>query len=160
VTADYLTGEALDTLLRTGDVPLNEGGDRGVVTRHAKALGGVGPLHTWGRLFLTMPEAAALSVLLVCDQGWNRSVLDAMTVPDDMPGAGEDSLDIYRVPVPSAAARPAPGTRPRTWSTPGPEHGPDPRAGARPAMPGRSQTLASQAGGWPCPRLARAADPR
>ena len=98
-TADYLTGEALDTLLRTGDVPLNEGGDRGVVTRHARALGGVGPLHTWGRLFLTMPEAAALTVLLVCDQGWNRSVLDAMTVPDDMPGAGEDGLDIYRVPV-------------------------------------------------------------
>jgi len=67
-TADYLTGEALDTLLRNGDVPLNEGGDRGVVTRHAKALGGAGPLHTWGRLFLTMPEAAALAVLLVCDQ--------------------------------------------------------------------------------------------
>ena len=98
-TADYLTGEALDTLLRTGDVPLNEGGDRGVVTRHARALGGASPLCTWGRLFLTMPEAAALSVLLVCDQGWNRSVLDAMTVPDDMPGAGEDGLDIYRVPV-------------------------------------------------------------
>lgn len=78
---------------------LNEGGDRGVVARHAKALGGVGPLHTWGRLFLTMPEAAALTVLLVCDQGWNRSVLDAMTVPDDMPGAGEDGLDIYRVLV-------------------------------------------------------------
>jgi hypothetical protein len=26
-------------------------------------------------------------------------VLDAMTVPDDMPGAGEEGLDIYRVPV-------------------------------------------------------------
>jgi hypothetical protein len=46
-----------------------------------------------------MPEAAALAVVLVCDQGWNRSVLDAMTVPDDMPGAGEDGLNIYRVPV-------------------------------------------------------------
>ena len=50
-----------------------------------------------GRLFLTMPEAAALAVLLVCEHGWNRSVLDVMTVPDDMPGAGEDDLDIYRV---------------------------------------------------------------
>lgn len=98
-TADYLTGEALDMLLRTGDVPLNAGRDRGVLARHARALGGVSPLHTWGRLFLTMPEAAALAVLLVCDQGWNRSVLDAMTVPDDMPGAGEDGLDMYRVPV-------------------------------------------------------------
>jgi hypothetical protein len=98
-TADYLTGEALDVLLRTGDVPLTTAGDRQVLARHARALGGAGPEHTWARLFLTMPEAAALTVLLVCDQGWNRSVLDAMTVPDDMPGAGEDGLDIYRVPV-------------------------------------------------------------
>ena len=98
-TADYLTGEALDTLLRTGDVPLTASADRAVVARHARALGGVTPPHTWARLFLTMPEAAALAVLLVCDQGWNRSVLDAMTVPDDMPGVGEDGLDIYRVPV-------------------------------------------------------------
>ncbi|HEY1323202.1 MAG TPA: hypothetical protein VGF32_23290 [Streptosporangiaceae bacterium] len=98
-TAGYLTGEALDVLLRTGDVPLNTTGDRRVLARHARALGGAGPEHTWARLFLTMREAAALTVLLVCDQGWNRSVLDAMTVPDDMPGAGEDGLDIYRVPV-------------------------------------------------------------
>jgi hypothetical protein len=98
-TADYLTGEALDVLLRTGDVPLTTAADRQVIARHARALGGVGPEHTWARLFLTMTEAAALAVLLVCDQGWNRSVLDAMTVPDDMPGAGEDGLDIYRVPV-------------------------------------------------------------
>jgi len=98
-TADYLTGEALDVLLRTGDVPLSAAGDRSVLARYAQALGGAGPEHTWARLFLTMREAAALAVLLVCDQGWNRSVLDAMTVPDDMPGAGEDGLDIYRVPV-------------------------------------------------------------
>jgi len=98
-TAGYLAGEALDVLLRTGDVPLTSAGDRQVLARHARALGGVGPERTWARLFLTMREAAALTVLLVCDQGWNRSVLDAMTVPDDMPGAGEDGWDIYRVPV-------------------------------------------------------------
>ena len=89
-TAGYLTGEALDVLQRTGDVPLTQARHRAVTARHARALGGAGPQHTWARLFLTMPEAAALAVLLVCDQGWNRSVLDAMTVPDDMPGAGED----------------------------------------------------------------------
>jgi hypothetical protein len=98
-TGDYLAGEALDVLLRTGDVPLNTAGDRRVLARHARALGGVGPENTWARLFLTMQEAAALAVLLVCDQGWNRSVLDAMTVPDDMPGAGEDGLDIYRAEI-------------------------------------------------------------
>jgi hypothetical protein len=70
-----------------------------VTARHARALGGTGPQHTWARLFLTLPEAAALAVLLVCDQGWNRSVLDVMTVPDDMPGAGEDGLDVYRAGI-------------------------------------------------------------
>lgn len=98
-TASCLTGEALDSLLRTGDVPLVGSGYRHVADRYARALGGTGAEHTWSRLFLTLPEAAALAVLLVCEHGWNRSVLDAMTVPDDMPGAGEDDLDIYRVPL-------------------------------------------------------------
>jgi hypothetical protein len=98
-TADYLTGEALDSLLRTGDVPLAAGGHRAVVARHARALGGAGAGRTWARLFLTLPEASALAVLLVCDQGWNRAVLDAMTVPDASPGAGEDDLGIYRVQI-------------------------------------------------------------
>jgi len=98
-TAGYLTGEALDVLQRTGDIPLTRAGHRAVTARHAKALDGAGPQHTWARLFLTMPEAAALAVLLVCDQGWNRSVLNVMTVPDDMPGAGEDDLDIYRAGI-------------------------------------------------------------
>jgi hypothetical protein len=98
-TVGYVTGEALDVLQRTGDVPLTWAGHRSVTARHARALGGAGPQHTWARLFLTMPEAAALTVLLVCDQGWNRSVLDVMTIPDDMPGAGEDGLDIYRAGI-------------------------------------------------------------
>lgn len=98
-TARYLAGEALDVLQRTGDVPLTRAGHRNVTARHARALGGAGPQHTWARLFLTMPEAAALAVLLVCDQGWNRSVLDVMAVPDDVPGAGEESLDIYRAGI-------------------------------------------------------------
>jgi hypothetical protein len=98
-TAGYLTGEALDVLQRTGEVPLIQAQHRAVTARHARALGGAGPQHTWARLFLTMPEAAALAVLLVCDQGWNRSVLDMMAVPDGMPGVGEESLDIYRAGI-------------------------------------------------------------
>jgi hypothetical protein len=38
-------------------------------------------------------------VLLVCEQGYNRAVLDEMTVPSTAPGAGDDELDIYRVEV-------------------------------------------------------------
>jgi hypothetical protein len=74
-TAGYLAGEALDVLQRTGDVSLTSARHRSVTARHARALGGAGPQHTRARLFLTMPAAAALAVLLVCDQGWNRSVL-------------------------------------------------------------------------------------
>jgi len=66
-----------------------------------------------------MLEAAARAVLLVCEQGWNRSVLDAMTVPDDMPGAGEDGLDIYRAEI-RKRRRP-----PRTRHTTGPEFTPE-----------------------------------
>jgi len=46
-----------------------------------------------------MPEAYALAVLLVCEQGWNRAVLDEMTVPSDVAGAGDDDLDIYGVEI-------------------------------------------------------------
>ncbi len=98
-TAGYLIGEALDTALRTGDVPLARGAARTVVPRYARALGGSGADQTWARLFLTLPEACALAVLLICDQGWNAAVLDAMTVPSDAPGAGEDDLGIYRVEI-------------------------------------------------------------
>ncbi|HEV8556615.1 MAG TPA: hypothetical protein VGR06_09495 [Actinophytocola sp.] len=88
-------------MLRTGDVPLarTHHGRRSVLRRYARALGGRSAEATWGRLFLTLPEASALAVLLVCEQGWNRAVLDAMTVPSTAPGAGEDELDIYRVEI-------------------------------------------------------------
>jgi hypothetical protein len=35
-----------------------------------------------------MQEAYALAVLLVCEQGYNRAVLDEMTVPSAAPGSG------------------------------------------------------------------------
>ena len=46
-TAGYLTGEALDSLLRTGDVPLTGSGHRNVAARYARALGGSRAEHTW-----------------------------------------------------------------------------------------------------------------
>jgi hypothetical protein len=92
---DWLLGEALDSVLRTGDVPLARRTHRTILARYIRACGGRSPEQTWGRLILTMPEAYALAVLLICDQGWNRAVLDAMPVPDDAPSVGEDGLDIY-----------------------------------------------------------------
>jgi hypothetical protein len=100
-TGDFMVGEALDSLPRTGEVPMNHSpnGRRSVPRRYAQALGGRSPEQTWGRLFLTMPEAYALAVLLVCEQGYNRAVLDDMTVPDTAASRGEDGLDIYRVEI-------------------------------------------------------------
>jgi hypothetical protein len=98
---DFMIGEALDSVLRTGNLPHTRTphGDRSRPRRLVRALGGWSAEHTWTRLFLTMQEAYALAVLLVCEQGYNRAVLDEMTVPSTAPGAGEDDLDVYRVEI-------------------------------------------------------------
>jgi len=99
-SSDFLLGEALDALLRTGDVPrIDANGRTNIDDRYLDVLGGRSAEQIWGRLFLTMPEAYALAVLLVCEQGYNRAVLDEMTVPSTSPGAGDEALDIYRVEI-------------------------------------------------------------
>lgn len=45
-------------------------------------------------LFLTPHEAWACAVLLMCENGWNLSVIRRMTAPDDQAGRGDD-FDIY-----------------------------------------------------------------
>ncbi len=87
--------------LRTGDVPLanTADGHRRMLARYVRALGGRDPEQTWGRLFLTLPEALALTVLFVCAEGWNWSVLDKLCVPDESPAEGDDDLAIYRVEI-------------------------------------------------------------
>lgn len=94
---DWVIGEALDAILRTGDVP-RPGVGRDMLHRHARALGGRGADKTWVRLFLTGPEAFALAVLLVASEGWNRSVLHLMRVPDHDPAVG-DEFDIHLVEI-------------------------------------------------------------
>ncbi len=94
----WLLGEALDVLLRTGDVP-RAGAHRDVPHRYARALGGRGAGKTWARLYLTCSEAFALAVLLVASESWNRSVLDRMRVPEHYPAAGDDGFDIHLVEV-------------------------------------------------------------
>ncbi|RKS70669.1 hypothetical protein BZB76_5144 [Actinomadura pelletieri DSM 43383] len=98
-SADWLIGEALDSVLRTGDVPRGRRQQRTVLARYVRACGGRAAEQTWGRLLLTLQEAYALAVLLICDQGWNRAVLDQMPVPDDAPGMGENGLEIYRTEI-------------------------------------------------------------
>jgi hypothetical protein len=56
-TDDWLTGKALDCLVRTGDVPLTGNGYRTVSKPFRRALRGSGPEQTWGRLFLSQTDS-------------------------------------------------------------------------------------------------------
>ncbi|MFF7019914.1 hypothetical protein ACFY97_02655 [Streptomyces klenkii] len=95
---DWLIGDALDCLARTGDVPSNPraGGSR-VQHKYATALGGHGAEATWQRLFLTRREAAALGVLLMAEFGLNLSVIDTLAVPRATPDSGPDGSPTYRL---------------------------------------------------------------
>lgn len=97
-STDWVIGEALDEILRTGDVP-RPGRGCDMFHRHARVLGGRGADKTWARLFLTGPEAFALAVLLVASEGWNRSVLHRMRVPGHDPAVGDDEFDIHLVEI-------------------------------------------------------------
>ncbi len=97
-TDDWVIGEALDCLVRTGDVPLYDRNSRTVGKSFRRVLGGSRPEHTWGRLYLSQTEAFATAVLLTASEGWNRSVLDQMQVPEHDPAAADD-VDIYMVEI-------------------------------------------------------------
>ncbi len=97
-STDWMIGEALDAILRTGDVP-RPGRGCDMLHRHARVLDGRGAEKTWARLFLTGPEAFALAVLMVASEGWNRSVLQRMRVPDHDPAVGDDEFDIHLVEI-------------------------------------------------------------
>ncbi|WP_329564354.1 hypothetical protein OG711_38420 (plasmid) [Streptomyces uncialis] len=99
---DWLLGEGLDLLARTGDLPRyteKSGRQSTILSRYERAFGGVGAKATWQRLFLTRLEAAALGVLLMAEYGWNLSVIDHARVPRATPDPGEDGHPTYRIPV-------------------------------------------------------------
>ncbi|MFG3052539.1 hypothetical protein ACGFZP_16485 [Kitasatospora sp. NPDC048239] len=54
---------------------------------------------TWKRLYLDRMEATALGVLLMCEFGWNLSVISAMPAPKAAPDPGPDGRPTYRVSV-------------------------------------------------------------
>src|SRR5262249_35857380 len=80
---DWVIGEGLDLLARTGDLPkyARKDGRFGIKGRYVSAFGGASGAATWQRLFLTREEAAALGVLLMAEFGWNLSVIDTLRVP-------------------------------------------------------------------------------
>jgi hypothetical protein len=97
---DWLVGEALDCLARTGHVPCYAHGDSGdihVVSKYRQALGGGGKERTWQRLYLSRFEATALAALLMAEFGLNLSVIDTMPVPRMSPDSGPDGHPTYRL---------------------------------------------------------------
>jgi hypothetical protein len=100
-TSEWILGEGLDFLARTGDLPRTEcrNGSRTVCYRYGKAFGGTAAGQTWQRLFLSRMEATALGVLLMAEYGWNLAVIDIATVPRSSPDPGEDGHPTYRIPI-------------------------------------------------------------
>ncbi|MGH3122007.1 MAG: hypothetical protein ACRDNT_20945 [Streptosporangiaceae bacterium] len=94
---DWVLGEGLDILARTGDLPRRNGRSHGIEARHRDAFGGPDGPAPWERLFLTGVEAAALGVLLMAEFGWNLSVIDRAAVPLASPDQGEDGRVTYRI---------------------------------------------------------------
>lgn len=96
---EWVIGEGLDLLVRTGDLPKYtcKGGQLSLVRRYRRAFGGTSGAATWQRLFLTREEAAALGVLLMAEFGWNLSVIDRLAVPVASPDQGNDGHPTYHV---------------------------------------------------------------
>ncbi|MFL0395159.1 hypothetical protein ACH0CM_20850 [Streptomyces albus] len=92
----WLLGEALDVLARTGDVPVYDR-PRTVRKRYRAALVGGSAPYTWGRLFLSRKESAALAVLIVAELGLNATALSEMPVPRAVPGTAESGMPVYRL---------------------------------------------------------------
>ncbi|MEV5497670.1 hypothetical protein AB0M50_19965 [Nonomuraea fuscirosea] len=97
---DWVIGEGLDCLARTGHFPhtIGPSGQPTMTKKHRKALG-ASSAKAWQRLFLSCFEAAALGVLLMAKYGWNLSVIDRAEVPRAAPDPGEDGHPTYRIPL-------------------------------------------------------------
>ncbi len=93
---EWLLGEALDVLARTGDVPVYEK-RRTVRKRYRAALVGGGSEYTWKRLYLSRKEAVALAVLIVAELGLNATTVSEMPVPETLPGTPEAGMPVYRL---------------------------------------------------------------
>ncbi|MEW2522325.1 hypothetical protein [Actinacidiphila alni] len=96
---DWVIGEGLDALARTGELPYaaHPGGQRTLAGRYRRAFGGARAEVTWQRLFLSQSEAIGLSVLLLAAFGWNTSVINRAEIPKAAPDAGEDGRPTYRI---------------------------------------------------------------
>ncbi|TXH20889.1 MAG: hypothetical protein E6R06_21130 [Mycobacterium sp.] len=93
-------GALLQRLLSTGR--LEFGRQARIIERRVAGILHTGNLHPTYALFPTRSEILSLMVLLVCDQGYNLSTMESLTVPDLASGASsaEDAVFIAHLDKP------------------------------------------------------------
>ncbi|MEV0182901.1 hypothetical protein AB0I54_26900 [Streptomyces sp. NPDC050625] len=89
-SSEWAWGQMLDHISRTGDVPRYAGKHRALAKETRRLMSDEGVGSILARLFPTVREIAAASVLLIVHEGWNLSVLRKMQVPS-FPNADGDS---------------------------------------------------------------------
>ncbi|GAA3516940.1 hypothetical protein FHR32_008709 [Streptosporangium album] len=94
-SGQWLLGEALDVLARTGEVPLAAAGK--MVYRYRRPLGGGSIRAARERLFLNKTEVASLAVLLTAEFGLNATTVSEMPAPRATPDSGEGGAPTYRL---------------------------------------------------------------
>jgi hypothetical protein len=97
-TAAALDGEdararTLTELLRAGDLPPEciRGGTTSLTAQAQSALGVTEIGLAYALAFPTAREAAAMGILLACERGWNRSVVEDLEVPSSRADAQDGS---------------------------------------------------------------------
>jgi hypothetical protein len=95
-SADGHLGALLDQVARTDDLDCGEGGRpaKRAALACKKVPGGYGGILRM--LFPSGLEIGALAVLLICEEGWNLSVLETMNIPDFRPDGGIGDVEIHR----------------------------------------------------------------
>jgi len=95
-STDERIAAVLAELSRTGDVARYRDGQLHTRVREVCALvpGGYRGLNKL--LFPSAGELGALAALLICEEGWNLSVLEELEVPDFRPDGGIGEVAIYR----------------------------------------------------------------
>lgn len=87
----------LDQIARTGEVDRYADGQLHTRTREVCRLVPGGYRGVVQMLFASGYEIGALATLLICEEGWNLSVLETMNVPDFRPDGGIGDVEIHRV---------------------------------------------------------------
>ncbi|SDC65615.1 hypothetical protein [Actinokineospora iranica] len=90
-------GALLDQVSWTGDVDRYGDGQLHERVREVCRLVPGGYRGVMKMLFPSATEIGALAALLVCEEGWNLSVLESMDVPDFRPDGGIGDVEIHRV---------------------------------------------------------------